>query len=105
MNERERFEAWANRFFAPVLIKRHADGENAGKYFGFCVEEAWYAWQAAKAEAAERERALEMELTAVRDEWNRMVKASGSPTHGTAIGHVAALVAEVERLREKGGDG
>lgn len=47
---------------------------------------------------AEVER-LRAELDAVLSDWNAIVKASGSPTNGAAIGHVAAMRAEVERLR------
>lgn len=44
--------------------------------------------------------ALRVELQSVLDDWNALVKASGSPTNGGAIGHVRALRAECDALRE-----
>ena len=55
-----------------------------------------------KSRNAEAER-LRTELDAVLSDWNALVKASGSPTNGGAIGHVAAMAAEVERLRAQVG--
>lgn len=46
---------------------------------------------------------LRLELQNVLADWNEMVKASGSPTNGSAIGHVAALRKEVEALRVDAG--
>jgi hypothetical protein len=64
-----------------------------------------------KGEAAEHERDLEdrikaeaerdearAELKSVLADWNDLVKASGSPTNGGAIGHVRAMRAELARL-------
>jgi len=45
----------------------------------------------------ERTRA---ELSAVLGDWNALVAASGSKTNGAAIGHVAEMRAEIERLRK-----
>ena len=42
----------------------------------------------------------EVELASVLTDWNALVKASGSPTNGGAIGYVANLKAEREGLRE-----
>lgn len=54
----------------------------------------------------ERVAALEIELDDLRTEldaalrqWNEIVLASGSKTHGGAIGHVAAMRAELGSLR------
>lgn len=41
----------------------------------------------------------EIELSALLDQWNAMVKASGSPTHGGAVGHVAALRRSLDAVR------
>lgn len=49
----------------------------------------------------ERDDAKE-ELEHVLDDWNALVKASGSRTNGAAIGHVAQMRAELERLRSQG---
>ena len=42
---------------------------------------------------------LRAELQSVLDDWNALVKASGSPTNGGAIGHVKALRAECDALQ------
>jgi hypothetical protein len=42
--------------------------------------------------------ALRQELDAALSDWNLLVKASGSPTHGGAVGYVANLRRENERL-------
>lgn len=42
------------------------------------------------------------ELQHVLDDWNDLVKDSGSRTNGAAIGHVAKMRAELERLRSQG---
>jgi chromosome segregation ATPase len=41
------------------------------------------------------------ELASVLTDWNALVKASGSPTNGGAVGHVVALKTELAALREK----
>jgi len=53
----------------------------------------------AKRAEAERDEAKE-ELQSVLDDWNTIVRASGSPTNGGAVGYVAALCAERDALRE-----
>jgi hypothetical protein len=56
----------------------------------------------AKVGQLERElAALREELASVLTDWNALVKASGSPTNGGAVGHVAALKTELAALREK----
>ena len=45
--------------------------------------------------------ALREELASVLTDWNDLVKASGSPTNGGAVGHVVALKTELAALREK----
>jgi hypothetical protein len=45
--------------------------------------------------------ALREELASVLTDWNALVKASGSPTNGGAVGHVVALKTELAALREK----
>ena len=55
-----------------------------------------------RAENAEAQlTALREELASVLTDWNALVKASGSPTNGGAVGHVVALKTELAALREK----
>lgn len=50
--------------------------------------------------SAEAERdALREELASVLTDWNAIVRASGSPTNGGAVGHVIAMRAERDALR------
>ena len=52
-------------------------------------------------EGMERERGdLKEELQHVLNDWNALVKASGSPTNGGAVGHVNNLRLERDRMRE-----
>lgn len=62
-------------------------------------------WDSPQAEDVRKLRAerdqLRAELDSVLADWNALVKASGSPTNGGAIGHVGRLRAELEAVRSK----
>lgn len=51
------------------------------------------------AAANERIAQMERELASVLADWNALVQASGSPTNGGAIGHVASLRRDAARYR------
>lgn len=51
--------------------------------------------------AIERVGELQEELQAVLDDWNSLVKASGSPTNGGAVGYVANLRRRVGELEKQ----
>lgn len=66
------------------------------------------ALQAERDALAEQVRVLMEQLSEANDErdhlladWNAIVKASGSRTHGAAIGHVARLVAAKEQAERE----
>lgn len=53
-------------------------------------------------EAAEAKSvSLDLELHFLLDQWNGVVRASGSRTHGCLEGHAAAMRVELERLRKE----
>jgi len=66
---------------------------------GQTPQQSGYAVDVQCAQAAAELRRLRAELQSVLDDWNALVKASGSPTNGGAIGHVKALRAECDALQ------
>ncbi len=75
-------------------------GDGAGKLFVYGDHDSIKAVQALilQGEQGESDRA---ELESVLQQWNEIVLASGSKTHGGAIGHVSAMRAEQDAARKQ----
>lgn len=78
------------------------------QWFSSCISDEGKGWlnpeeadvlRFALARAQEEIEGLRAELASVLSDWNAIVKASGSPTNGGAIGHVEGLRRDAERYR------